>query len=81
MTDLLTSYATHVISKHDTNKPLFLLLSQIAPHAGERSDPYQAPEETVEKFSHIKDINKRKYAGNVSTWYLKDSHSKFFGVF
>lgn len=61
--DLLDAKSVHLIEKHDTSKPLFLLLSHIAPHAGEPGDPLQAPEEVIESFSYISDENKRKYAG------------------
>ncbi|XP_036326636.1 arylsulfatase B-like [Rhagoletis pomonella] len=67
VTDLLTEAATKVISKHDAHKqPLFLLLSQLAPHAGDEDDPLQAPPEEVEKFAYIKDAQRRTYAAMVS---------------
>uniref|UniRef100_A0A0A1WSM7 Arylsulfatase B n=1 Tax=Zeugodacus cucurbitae TaxID=28588 RepID=A0A0A1WSM7_ZEUCU len=67
VTDLLTDAATKLISKHDaTKQPLFLLLSQLAPHAGTDEIPLQAPAEEVAKFAYIKDENKRMYAAMVS---------------
>uniref|UniRef100_A0A034WCH0 Arylsulfatase B n=1 Tax=Bactrocera dorsalis TaxID=27457 RepID=A0A034WCH0_BACDO len=67
VTDLLTDAATELISKHDaTEKPLFLFLSELAPHAGNDDTPLQAPPEEVEKFAYIKDVNRRTYAAMVS---------------
>lgn len=62
-TDVFTSKAVNLIKNHDIDQPLFLYLSQIAPHAGAKNDPLQAPKEEIEKFSHIPDLEKRKYAG------------------
>lgn len=64
VTDLLTNEAERVILEQASkNKPLFLMLSHLATHAANPDDPLQAPEEELRKFGHIKDPNRRKYAG------------------
>lgn len=65
-TDLITEHAMQVIERHDASKPLFLMVSHLAPHAGNSADPMQAPEEYVNRFLHIKDINRRIYAAMVT---------------
>lgn len=65
-TDLFTDKAIEMIEKHDTDEPMFLFMSHLAPHAGNEYDPLQAPAEEVEKFSYIKDENRRTYASMVS---------------
>lgn len=45
---------------------MFLLLSHLAPHTGNRYEPFQVPKEEMEKFAFIKDIDRRKYAAMVS---------------
>uniref|UniRef100_W8ARZ1 Arylsulfatase B n=1 Tax=Ceratitis capitata TaxID=7213 RepID=W8ARZ1_CERCA len=66
-TDIFTQEAERVIYQHDAAvKPLFLLMSHLAVHTGNENNPMQAPEEEVEKFSHISDAKRRTYAGMVS---------------
>lgn len=62
-TDLYSRKAVEVIERHDQTSPLFLYLSQIAPHAGTASNSFQVPIEEEEKFSYIPDAKRRKYAG------------------
>lgn len=65
VTDLLTAEAERLIKDHaDKEQPLFLMLSHLAAHTANEDDPLQAPEEEIQKFSYIKDPNRRKYAGN-----------------
>ena len=53
---LFTRKAVQMIHQHDPEKqPLFLYLSHQVPHI-----PYQAPEESIDKFKHIKDGRSRK---------------------
>lgn len=66
MTDLLTSEAERIILANNNTKPLLLLLSHLAVHIGNANEPLQAPKEEIEKFSYIKDPNRRKYAGEPS---------------
>ncbi|CAL8143458.1 unnamed protein product [Orchesella dallaii] len=63
-TDLFTDEAVRIIQNHDSKKPLFLMITHIAPHSANDYDPLQAPKENVNKFeSTIKDENRRIYAG------------------
>lgn len=63
-TDLYSAKAVNVIDRHDKSKPLFLLLSQIAVHAGEEPDHrLQAPQDEIDKFKYIFDVDKRIFAG------------------
>lgn len=68
VTDLLSNEAERLIREQPAKqKPLFLMLSHLAPHAANDNDPLQAPEEEIRKFGHIKDLNRRKYAGKLWT--------------
>ncbi|XP_061401898.1 arylsulfatase B [Musca vetustissima] len=67
VTDLLTEAAIRRILEHNyQKKPLFMLLSHLAPHSGNDEDPLQAPESEISKFAYIKDERRRKYAAMVS---------------
>lgn len=61
--DLLNDRSVQVIEDHDPSKPLFLYLSHIAPHSGEKETPLQAPEDVIENYSYIPDKDKQIYAG------------------
>nr|XP_054933356.1 arylsulfatase B-like [Dermacentor andersoni] len=50
---------------HSSTYPLFLLLSHQSPHGAEESDPFQAPQENVDKFPYIGERNRTIYAGMV----------------
>ncbi|KAK9731198.1 Sulfatase [Popillia japonica] len=65
-TDVLTDYAVGTIQQHDTTKPLFMMISHLAPHAANPAKPLEAPQETVDKFKHIIDSGRRTYAAMVS---------------
>lgn len=66
-TDMITDYAIDVIDGHDASQqPLFLLVNHLAPHAGNRNDPMQAPEEYVQRFANITDPMRRIYAAMVT---------------
>lgn len=65
--DLLNDESVRVIMNHDSSKPLFLLLAHIAPHAGEKNTPLEAPDDVIKRFSYIPEKDKRVYAGNIST--------------
>ncbi|KAL7731342.1 hypothetical protein ACLKA6_000461 [Drosophila palustris] len=67
VTDLLTNEAERLIREQPAKqKPLFLMLSHLAPHTANPKEPLQAPEDELRKFTHIKDPNRRKYAAMVS---------------
>ncbi|XP_030372057.1 arylsulfatase B [Scaptodrosophila lebanonensis] len=67
LTDVLTEAAVQLIDQHNaTAKPLFLLLSHLAPHAANDDQPMQAPAEELAQFAYIKDETRRYYAAMVS---------------
>lgn len=53
--------AVRVVERHDPGKPLFLYLAFTAPHT-----PFQAPQDYLDRFSHIEDENRRAYAAMIS---------------
>lgn len=63
ITNLLTEEALTVINQHNKNDPLFLMLTHLAPHSGNQLNRWQAPKEEIDKFSHIKDDERRVLAG------------------
>ncbi|XP_035221845.1 arylsulfatase I-like, partial [Stegodyphus dumicola] len=75
-THLFTQVATDIIRNHNTSKPLFLYLAEIAPHTGNFHNPLQAPLEIIKKFSYIKHLQRRIYAAMVSA--LDDSVGSIF---
>ena len=54
----------HVHDYHD--KPLFMILSHLAPHSANDDRPLQAPEEEIEKFAYIENPERRIYAAMMS---------------
>jgi arylsulfatase B len=62
-TDLFTNEAIRTINSHDKKKPMFMLLTHLAPHAGNEDFPMQAPEEEIKKFSYIANVKRRTLAG------------------
>lgn len=64
-TTLFTEEAVKTIKEHNTNDPMFMYLSHLAPHAANDQDPLQAPDEEIAKFSHIEDPERRIYAGAI----------------
>lgn len=66
VTNLFSSEAVKVIKNHDKQKPLYLQLNHIAPHAGNEDDPMQARPEDIERFSYIKDVKRRTLAGKIN---------------
>jgi arylsulfatase A-like enzyme len=52
-TDMYTQDVIDIIENHDKDKPMFLLLTHLAPHAGNDDDPLQAKPEDIAKFAHI----------------------------
>ncbi|XP_055526842.1 arylsulfatase B-like [Wyeomyia smithii] len=65
-TDLFNSEAVRIVKDHNRTDPLFLVLTHLAPHAGNEDDPLQAPEEDVQRFSYIKNENRRVLAAMIS---------------
>lgn len=71
-TELFTDEAVNVITTHNVDDPLFLVVNHLAPHAGNEApdNPLEAPEVEIEKFKHIQDPDRRVLAGNVY-YFLK----------
>ncbi|XP_075213044.1 arylsulfatase B-like [Lycorma delicatula] len=65
-TDIFTEEAVNVINNHNKEKPLFLYLGHLAVHAGNEGKWLEAPQETIDKFKHIPNPNRRTYAAMVS---------------
>ncbi|XP_046580313.1 arylsulfatase B-like [Haliotis rubra] len=57
-TSLFTERAISVIKDHDESKPFFLYLAYQSTHA-----PLQVPGKYLNPYSHIKDLNRRSFAG------------------
>ena len=65
-TDVFTDETVKVIMGHNnTSSPLFMYLAHLAVHSGNKYEPLQAPKEIVDKFAHIEDEARRKYAAMV----------------
>lgn len=67
-TDLFTEEAVRLINTHNTDDPMFLYLSHLAPHSGNQNNLLQAPAEEITKFSYITDPARRIYAGTLITF-------------
>lgn len=67
-TDLFTEEAVKLIHEHDVNNPMFMYLAHLSAHAGNPSDPLQAPDEEIAQFAHIADPERRIYAGTVNPY-------------
>lgn len=66
-TDVFTDEAVRIIEEHDQSRPLFLYLSHLAVHAGNSGKLLEAPQQVINKFRHIREPNRRTYAGK---WIL-----------
>ncbi|KAK3702080.1 hypothetical protein QZH41_014773, partial [Actinostola sp. cb2023] len=55
-TDVFTQEAIKIVTRHDKDKPLFLLVSYTAPHT-----PLQAHQRDIDKYQNVRDINRRKH--------------------
>ncbi|XP_052871938.1 arylsulfatase B-like [Anopheles cruzii] len=66
-TDYFTGAASDIIASHGrTGDPMLLVLTHLAPHAGNDDDRLQAPQKTIDRFDYIGDIDRRKYAAMMS---------------
>lgn len=61
VTTLLGQDAVRQIDRHDTSKPLFLYLAFTSPHT-----PYQAPQEYLDRYKEVKDLQRRAYSAMIS---------------
>lgn len=66
-TDLYTEEANSIIRNHNKSQPLFLTISHTAVHSANPYQLLQAPKENVDRFSNIKDIKRRTFAGTKYT--------------
>ncbi len=57
-TMLFTSRVQDIVKNHDGTKPLFIYLPYQSVHG-----PLQAPQEYVDRYTNIKDMKRRIYAG------------------
>uniref|UniRef100_T1IX37 Sulfatase N-terminal domain-containing protein n=1 Tax=Strigamia maritima TaxID=126957 RepID=T1IX37_STRMM len=62
-TTLFTHEAVRLIDSHNSSESLFLYLAHLAVHAGNSYAPLQAPKKYVSRFPHIKNHNRRIFAG------------------
>ncbi|KAK3599226.1 hypothetical protein CHS0354_012834 [Potamilus streckersoni] len=60
-THLFTQKAIDIVNNYDVSKPLFLYLAYQAVH-----EPMQVPDSYMDKYQHIKDRDRRIYAGMVA---------------
>ncbi|XP_063698188.1 arylsulfatase B-like [Culicoides brevitarsis] len=65
-TESFTNVVKKYIREHDKTKPMLMVMNHLAPHSANPKDPLQAPEDEINKFSFISDINRRKHAAMVS---------------
>jgi arylsulfatase B len=63
-TDLFTEHAVEVIQNHNIDNPLFMMIAHLAVHTGNEGKWLEAPQETINKFQHIRNPDRRTYAGN-----------------
>lgn len=73
-TDLFTKEATKAIQNHDKTKPLFLLVTHLAPHAGNEDFPMEAPASEIAKFSYISNVKRRTLAGELARGCIMELH-------
>lgn len=64
VTDLLTEESVRLIQEKQDDKPIFLLLSHLAPHAGNLANKFEYLPQDIERFNYIQDLDRRKFAGN-----------------
>ncbi len=62
-TDIFSQKSVNIVKAHDPAKPLFLYISHLAQHVGNVYASLQAPNASIALFNHIKDPQRRIYAG------------------
>ncbi len=62
-TDVFSQKSVNIVNAHDASKPLFLYISHLAQHCGNVYASLQAPNASIALFGHIKDPQRRVYAG------------------
>lgn len=66
-TELFTRKAIDVIEKHDPTQPLYLYVAHTAVHSANPSDPLQAPQYLIDRFSHIQNKQRQIFAAMVTS--------------
>ncbi|KAG5680269.1 hypothetical protein PVAND_009788 [Polypedilum vanderplanki] len=66
-TDMFTQETINAIENHNQEKPLFLILNHLAPHAGNVDFPLQAKEEDLKKFPYIENEERKTLAAMISS--------------
>lgn len=66
ITDLINKESVRIIKDHDKSQPMFLYVAHAAVHSGNPEDPLRASDETIEKFEHIQNYSRRKFAAMMS---------------
>ncbi|CAG2100057.1 unnamed protein product [Medioppia subpectinata] len=64
-TDYYTESAVKLISDHNIERPLFVYMSYQSVHSANSPYELQAPKQLVDKFSYIKDENRRIFAATL----------------
>lgn len=66
-TDLITQRAKDLIKAQDPEKPMFLMISHMAPHGGDQRDLFEVDKEWVDDpaIEHIRHPNRTLYAGKI----------------
>lgn len=64
-TDIITTESVRIIHTHNASKPLFLYVAHAAVHSGNPYNPLPVPDATTNKFAHINEFPRRKYAGEL----------------
>lgn len=64
-TQIFTKKANNVIERHNASNPLFLYIAHAAVHSGNPYNPLPAPQNKINSFAGITDINRRQYAGTL----------------
>lgn len=57
------NHLLQLINGHNKTEPLFLMVAHSAVHTGNPYEPIRAPDKDIDKFSYIKDQQRRKFAG------------------
>ncbi|XP_077560799.1 arylsulfatase I-like [Haemaphysalis longicornis] len=65
LTELLEERAEYIIANRNKSQPMFLFLAHQATHSTSGPKKVEAPEENIEKFPYIGDVNRTTYAGMV----------------
>ncbi|XP_068628006.1 arylsulfatase B [Battus philenor] len=65
-TDIYTDEAVKLIRAHNESSPMFLVVGHSAVHSGNPSEFLRAPDAVVANFSHVQDLQRRKFAAMLS---------------